>query len=105
MGWLPLVGSLVLQVSFAEYHLFYRFSFEKETYNFKEPTSRSHPIVDVDFAMSDVAIGSLVLQVSFAEYRLFYRFSFEKETYNLDFATSDVAMLFRFRASGLGVLV
>ena len=42
MGWLRLVGSLKLQVSFAEYRLFYPFS--KETYHFKEPTSHSHPI-------------------------------------------------------------
>jgi len=33
MGWLRLVGSLGLQVSFA-----------KETCHFKEPTNRSHPI-------------------------------------------------------------
>jgi len=45
MGWLRLVGSLKLQVSFAEYHLFYRALFAKETYDFKEPTNRSHPIV------------------------------------------------------------
>jgi len=35
MAWLQLVGSLKLWVSFA-----------KETYNFREPTNRSHPIVD-----------------------------------------------------------
>jgi len=86
MGWLRLVGSLKLQVSFAEYRLFYMAllqkrpiilrslqviatpylhatwlviftrdyicrissllygSFAKETYHFKEPTNRSHPI-------------------------------------------------------------
>jgi len=33
MGWLRLVSSLKLYVSF-----------DKETYNFKEPTNRSHPI-------------------------------------------------------------
>jgi len=47
MGWLRLVSSLQLQVSFAEY-LFHRAllqgSFAKETYHFKEPTNRSHPI-------------------------------------------------------------
>jgi len=45
MGWLRLVGSLKLQVSFAEYHLFYRALFAEETYNLKKPTNRSHLIV------------------------------------------------------------
>ena len=50
MRWLRLVGSLKLQVSFAEYRLVCRIlsllsgSFAKETYNLKEPTNRSHPI-------------------------------------------------------------
>jgi len=44
MGWLRLVRSLKLQVSFAEYRLFCRALKKKETYNFKEPTNRSHPI-------------------------------------------------------------
>jgi len=45
MGWLRLVvGSIKLQVSFAEYSLVYRALFAKETYNFIDPTSRSHPI-------------------------------------------------------------
>ena len=43
MGWLRLVGSLKLYVSFAEYRFFYRSLFAKETYNFKEHTIRSHP--------------------------------------------------------------
>jgi len=51
---LQIVG-LFLQniVSFAEYRLFCRISsllqgsFAKETYNFKEPTNRSHPICAV----------------------------------------------------------
>ena len=51
MGWLRLEGSLKLHVSFADYRLFYRpllqKSFAKETYYFKEPTSRSHPITGV----------------------------------------------------------
>jgi len=33
MGWLRLVGSLKLQVSFAQYSLFYRASFAVETYD------------------------------------------------------------------------
>ena len=45
MGWLRLLGSLKLQVSFAENHFFYMALLQKETYNFKEPTNRSHPIV------------------------------------------------------------
>jgi len=44
VGWLRLVGSLKLQVSFAEYILFYRALLQKETYNFKERAHRSHPI-------------------------------------------------------------
>jgi len=50
MGWLRLVGSLKLYVSFAEYSFFYKVSFAKEsrtpvmTYTFKAPTHRSHPI-------------------------------------------------------------
>jgi len=55
-GWLRLVSSLKLQVSFAEYHLFYRALFAKKTYDFKEPTSHSHPIV-----------GSLKVKVSNAK--------------------------------------
>jgi len=60
MGWLRVVGSFKLWVSFAENRLFYRAFlqkrriisrsllkgfFAKETYNFKEPTNRSHPIL------------------------------------------------------------
>ena len=43
MGWLRSVGSIKLQVSFAEYSLFYR-ALARETYNFIDPTSQSHPI-------------------------------------------------------------
>jgi len=48
-GWLRLVGSFKLFVSFTEYRLFLRALFfkgslAKETYDLKEPTSRSHPI-------------------------------------------------------------
>jgi len=45
MGWLRLVGSSKLYVSFIEYRLFYRAQFAKETCNFKEPTNRSNRIV------------------------------------------------------------
>jgi len=43
MEWLKLVGSLKIQVSFAEYSLFSR-AFAKETYVFKEPTNLGHLI-------------------------------------------------------------
>jgi len=43
MGWLRLAGSIKLQVSFAEYSLFYRALLQKKTYNSKEPTNCSHP--------------------------------------------------------------
>ena len=43
-GWLPLVGSLKLYVSFAKEPYRNRRYSAKETYNFKEPTNRSHPI-------------------------------------------------------------
>jgi len=44
MGWLRLVGSLKLQVSFAKEPYKRRINSAKETYNFKEPTNRSHPM-------------------------------------------------------------
>jgi len=56
-------------------------SFAKETYNFKEPTNRSHPVrvSAPSFAFGKYhcmgwlrSVGSIKLSVSFAEYRLFY---------------------------------
>jgi len=44
MGWLRLVGSLKLQVSSAEYRLFYRALLQKRRIIFKEPTNRSYLI-------------------------------------------------------------
>jgi len=44
MGWLRWVGSLKLQVSFAQEPYKRKLYSAKETYNFKEPTNRSHPI-------------------------------------------------------------
>jgi len=44
MGWLRLVGSIKLYVSFADYHRFYRALLAKETYDFIDPTNQSHPI-------------------------------------------------------------
>jgi len=43
MAWLRLVGSLKLYVSFAKEPYKREYS-AKETYNFKEPTKRSHPV-------------------------------------------------------------
>ena len=44
MGWLTFVGSFKLQVSFAKEPCKRDCFFPKETYNSKEPTTRSHPI-------------------------------------------------------------
>ena len=44
MGWLRSVGSIKLQVSFAEYRLLCRALFAKETYSFIEPINQGHPI-------------------------------------------------------------
>jgi len=44
MGWLRLVGSLNLKVSFAKEPYKRHHILQKETYNFNEPTNRSHPI-------------------------------------------------------------
>jgi len=49
MGWLRLVGSLKLYVSFAK-ELYKRRYSAKETYNFQEPTNRSHPIPQTSWA-------------------------------------------------------
>jgi len=44
MGWLRLVGSIKLQVSFAEYSLFYRALLQERPEIFIGPTDQSHPI-------------------------------------------------------------
>jgi len=46
MGWLHVVDFLKLQVSFAKEPFKKRRYSAKETYDFKEPTNRSHPIVE-----------------------------------------------------------
>jgi len=61
MGWLQWVGSLKLQVFFAEYSLLYRAllqkrpiilgSFAEETYHFKEPANRSHPVCELNIEL------------------------------------------------------
>jgi len=45
MGWLRLLGSLKIIGLFCRISSLLQGSFAKETYNFKEPTNRSHPIV------------------------------------------------------------
>jgi len=45
VGWLRLVGSIKLQVFFAKEPYKRDDILQKESYNFKEPTNRSHPIV------------------------------------------------------------
>jgi len=47
MGWLQLVGSVKLQVSFAKYSLSYRALLPKRLMIFREPTNRSHPILEI----------------------------------------------------------
>jgi len=70
-------------------------SFAKEAHNFKEPTSRSHPIADASFVQYIYIyectlpntykcmgwlrfVGSMKLQVSFAKYSLFDRALLQK---------------------------
>jgi hypothetical protein len=45
MGWLRLAGSLKIQVFFAEYRSLLQDSLAKETYIFKGPTNRRHPMM------------------------------------------------------------
>ena len=84
-GWLRLVGSIKVQVSFAEYRLFYR-ALAKETFNslklqesfveynlfcrallqkrpiiFKEPTNRSYPIVYIHIRAVHICTPSLLM--------------------------------------------
>jgi len=63
MGWLRLVGSLKLEVSFVKEPYKRDLYSAKETYNLKEPTNRSHPISYIVLRL----VGSLKLQVSFAQ--------------------------------------
>ena len=82
MGWLRLVGSLKLQVSFAEYRLFYRALLQKrhiilrsllETHHFKEPTNRRHPT-----GLYQTLLINLEIDIFTAEYRPFYRALLQK---------------------------
>jgi len=54
MGWLWLVGSIKLQVSFAKEPCKRDYS-TKETCNLIEPTNRSHPIAMIDIGLVEKA--------------------------------------------------
>ena len=74
MGWLRLVGSLVLQASFAEYRLFYRALLQKTPRILRSLLIARHIFLSEEKDMGWLRLaGSLELQVFFAEYRLFYR--------------------------------
>jgi len=101
MRWLRLVGSLKLQVSFAKEPYKIDDILQKGTYNSKEPTDRSHPIVGL-FPKNPASwstgwrrlIGCLMSQVIFRERATSYRALLRKMTYK------DNAGLFRkIRAS------
>ena len=67
MGWLRLVGSLKLQVSFAKEPYKREICSAKKTFNFKGPTNRSHPIIHMPQPrFVSVARGAKTL-VSFAK--------------------------------------
>jgi len=57
MGWLRFVGSLKLYVSFAKEPYKRDVYSAKETYNFKEPTNCSHPILRMCSSHFCLAIG------------------------------------------------
>jgi len=90
MGWLKFVGSIKLQVSFAK-EPYKRDSYSaKETYNCKESTNRSHPIL---LRMTSTTgwlrlVGSWKLQVSFAKGPSKTAFYSAKETYNFKESTN-----------------
>jgi len=67
MGWLRLVGSMKLQVSFAEYGVLYRALLQKRDISIR-------PSFTVETLMGGWLrlVGSMKLQVSFAEYSLLY---------------------------------
>ena len=93
MGWLQLVGFLKLQVSFAEYSLFYRALLQKRRKIVRSPIIEATPYryvcaqqhisvcvrstTHIDTGWLQL-VGSLKLQVSFEEYRFFYRALLQK---------------------------
>ena len=72
MGWLRLVGSLKLQVSFAEYYLFYEALLQKRLM-----ILRSLLIVATPYLLSSHKIH-YIFRYIMAEYRLFYRAVLQK---------------------------
>jgi len=62
--------------------LFYRSLFAKETYHFKEPTNRRHPIISkhdiLRIVTGWIRLDSLKLHISFGKYRLLYTALFHK---------------------------
>ena len=76
VGWLRLVGSLKLQVSFRIYSVL-QGSFAKETYNFKKSTTRSHPI-----GGKDVHINRTHMQNTCSLHRRSESFSQKAHTWN-----------------------
>jgi len=60
MGWLRLIGSLKLQVSFAKEPYKRDLYSAKETYNFKELTNCSHPITTSRFVCGREEVGERV---------------------------------------------
>ena len=59
MGWLPLVASLKLYVSFAEYCFLCRSLLHKR-HILKEPTIRSHPLYNMDYMCVSVCCSTCV---------------------------------------------
>jgi len=76
MGWLRSVGSMKLQVSFAEYSLFYRALLQLYTLMWAYSRAATHmSFANMGWLRS---VGSIKLQVSFAEYGLFYKALLQK---------------------------
>ena len=88
MGWLRLVGSLKVQVFFAEYSLFYRALLQKRPIILRSLLIVGTPYIikcsyivkkpQLSLRWSHICICSLKVQVFFAEYRLFYRALLQK---------------------------
>ena len=59
MGWLRLVGSIKLKVSFAKERYKRDYILQKKTYNLIEPADRSHPIF-VSCVCGGMCVGECV---------------------------------------------
>ena len=64
MGWLPLVGSSKITGLFCKRALQKRRYSAKETYNFKEPTNRSHPIIQTEENQSHIHDLLVMIMIS-----------------------------------------